>query len=282
MPEGPEVEFTRQTLKRFVGMNIKKIELTNLSQKYNKYKEKQLDFKEFSNRKLKQLERRGKFLIWIFDCQKVILNHLGMSGKWLIFQKHEYETKVTHPKVILKFEKINDVAVFDDPRNFGQFRVFDSYSAVIDYPPIKKLGPNGLEIPFPEKRFKTLLLQKKYEEKEIGQVLLDQRLLAGIGNIYKSESLALAKISPLRLVKNLSAEDIKILGQSISITLNKAVESMGSTIQSFRTPYGDEGSAQNWHKVYGRQGQKCKDCGTQIERILQNKRSTFYCKRCQI
>ena len=113
-------------------------------------------------------------------------------------------------------------------------------------------------------------------------MLLDQKLVAGIGNIYKSESLSLAKINPTRLVKTLTLEERKELGKSISIILHKAVKSMGSTFNSFRNPDGKEGSGQHWHIVYGKQDEKCKVCGDNIRRIVQNKRSTFYCPKCQI
>jgi formamidopyrimidine-DNA glycosylase len=124
--------------------------------------------------------------------------------------------------------------------------------------------------------------KRNYSNREIGSVLLDQKLVAGIGNIYKSESLALANINPTRLVRTLTNKERSRLGHAISKTLHKAVESMGSTFNSFRTPDGEAGSAQNWHQVYGKKGGKCSNCGSEIRRVVQDKRSTFYCPKCQL
>ena len=281
MPEGPEVEYTLEILREFEKKKIMSIELTNFSQKYSKYKGKQNTFNEFSGSVLKKIERQGKFLIWIFSIQSVVLNHLGMSGKWVILENKNEIFKVKHAKIIINFDKINKIAIFDDARNFGQFRIFDSYESVMKYSPIKILGLDGLAIPFPLNEFEKKLKQNKYRDKEIGKVLLDQSLVAGIGNIYKSESLSLAKLSPLRIVQNLTFNEIEKLGLSVSEVLHKAVRSMGSSIQNYRTPYGEEGTAQNWHKVYGKEGEKCEECGSKIKRIIQNKRSTFYCEKCQ-
>lgn len=281
MPEGPEVEYTLQSLKIFEGRIIKSINFTEISQKYIKYKGKQKEFTNFSNKILKSIERHGKFLVWIFETKEVILNHLGMSGKWLITAKDKI-SEIEHAKVILSFVDSAISAVFDDTRNFGQFRKFDSYEEVLKYQPIRKLGLDGLRLPFPIQEFHNTLSQSKNQNKPVGRVLLDQTVIAGIGNIYKSESLFLAKISPLRLVKNLHPDEIDRLGFAISNILQKAVKSMGSTINSYRNPYGEEGSAQKWHKVYGKKGTACFICGTPITRIVQEKRSTFYCKECQL
>jgi len=281
MPEGPEVECTRLSLKKYETKKVSNIELTKLSQKYSKYKGKQKMFEEFNGKILTKIERRGKFLIWNFNFSKVILNHLGMSGHWINLEQESIPLHITHPKIKISFENEQNIAIFEDIRNFGQFKIYDSYKEVIDYLPIRKMGPDGLELPFPKKEFEEKLKLKKYENKEIGKILLDQSLIAGIGNIYKSESLASAKISPMRLVKDLKSEEIERLGSSISTTLRKAVESMGSTIQSYRTSSGEEGSAQKWHKVYAKEGKNCENCGNKITRIIQDIRSTFYCKECQ-
>ncbi len=282
MPEGPEVECTRLSLRRFEGKKIAKIELTKLSQKYKKYKGKQKIFDEFIGRTITKIERKGKFLIWGFDFPKVILNHLGMSGHWIISEVEDVPAHIIHLKIKILFKNENMIAIFEDTRNFGQFRIYDTYQDVMNHLPIRNLGPDGLKVPFPQEAFAEKLKLKKNANKEIGRILLDQSLIAGIGNIYKSESLALAKITPLKLVKKLKPEEIERLGGSISIILRKAVKSMGSSIQSYRTSTGEEGSAQNWHKVYAKAGSNCESCGNRIIRIVQDKRSTFYCEKCQV
>jgi len=279
MPEGPEVECTKRYLQPINGKKVKTIQLTELSQKYPKYKNKQQDFEWFNGQRLIDIERKGKFLIWRFDGKKVILNHLGMSGKWILLEKDHLDL-TSHAKALIYFEKL-PYAVFDDIRNFGQFRIFESYDEVLNYNPIRKMGIDGLVKPFPMKEFLIRLNKPNYANREIGAVLVDQKLVAGVGNIYKSESLALARINPTRHVKTITKTERKKLGRAISETLWKAVDCNGSTLSTFQIPTGQEGSAQNWHNVYGKNGKLCHECGTEITRIVQNGRSTFFCAECQ-
>ncbi len=279
MPEGPEVECTRQYLQSLIGKTVKKIQLTELSQKYPKYQNRQSDFDWFKGQRVTDIERIGKFLVWHFNG-KIILNHLGMSGKWILLKKGNQKLP-SHSKALMYFEKYPQYAVFDDIRNFGQFKVFESYEKVMQHDPIRKMGIDGLAKPFPMKEFLAKINKPNYANREIGAVLVDQKLVAGVGNIYKSESLALAKINPTRLVKTLTKKERKELGLAISKTLWKAVDCNGSTFSTFQIPTGQEGSAQNWHKVYGKHGEICQNCKTEIIRIVQNGRSTFFCAECQ-
>lgn len=281
MPEGPEVECTRLSLHVVFNKKIKQILLTNLSQKYKKYRFKQKELDIFEDKKIKTIERKGKFLIWIFDFEKVILNHLGMSGKWIFV--NENEEIPSHSKVSIKFHELNQKVVFDDVRNFGQFRVFESYESILKYEPIRKMGIDGLALPFPIDKFLTKLKKSNYIYRKIGDILLDQKFVAGIGNIYRSEALFQAKINPSKLVKNLSSQERKKLGYSISNTLHKALDSQGSTfnIQPFQTPFREEGSAQQWHNVYGKQNQPCQICDTLIVAIKDKGRRVFFCPKCQ-
>ncbi len=282
MPEGPEVEHVRLSLLPIISKKVNEIKLTELSQKYQKYKNKQREFDIFRNRKVEKIERVGKFLIWVFDCKTAILNHLGMSGKWL-FIKDENISSIRHAKVMLNIEELSEKLIFDDVRNFGQFRIFESYDAIMNYKPIKSNGLDGLVIPFPQKEFLLSLDKPNYANREIGSILLDQKLVSGIGNIYKSEALYAARINPTRIVKDISVKERKKLGIEISNTLQLALAHQGSTfsIQPFQSPDGREGSAQNWHKVYGKYAKPCQECATEISRIKQNGRSTFFCSNCQ-
>jgi formamidopyrimidine-DNA glycosylase len=284
MPEGPEVENVRQELLQLVGKIINDIRLTTLSQKYPKYQGQQQNFDKFSQAMIKDILRLGKFLIWKFDnTENIILNHLGMSGKWCFCEDIENLTDtITHPKVIIKMNKPPH-AIFDDTRNFGQFKIFHSFEDVMKYPPIKTIGIDGLIIPFPLEKFIKLISNKRYEDKPIGELLLNQRIVAGIGNIYKAESLFHAKIHPLRKVTTLTISERRELGKSISFILQKALNDLGSSFDArYRLPSGSEGSAQRWHKVYQRQGEVCSVCDAIIERIVQKDRSTFYCPKCQV
>ncbi len=282
MPEGPEVECTRQALCNLEGKVVKKIVLTELSQRYNKYKNLQQNFQEFSGRTIQKIQRKGKFLVWLFNCDKVIINHLGMSGRWFLFIKDTPNIHPSHPKVIIEMSS-GEKAIFDDARNFGQFKISSSYESALNYPAIKRLGVDGLQEVFPEEEFLSRLDKTIYQNKIIGNILLNQSLVAGVGNIYKSESLFLAKINPTELVKNISTNKRKKLAHAIETTLKKAVKSNGSTfnIQPFQTPLGEQGTAQNWHNVYAKESELCNICLTPIQRIIQQKRSTFFCPTCQ-
>jgi formamidopyrimidine-DNA glycosylase len=185
-----------------------------------------------------------------------------------------------HPKVILEF--LEKKTIFDDVRNFGKFEIYSSENELLEKnESIRTLGIHGLAQPFQQKEFENLLNQKRNLEKMIGSLLLDQRLVAGVGNIYKSESLFKANLHPVRPVKSLTSQEITTLGKSISEILNFALNCGGSTIENFQSPNGSEGKAQEWHQVYGRENKNCYTCNTFIRRLIQNTRSTFFCPTCQ-
>jgi formamidopyrimidine-DNA glycosylase len=284
MPEGPEVEIVRQELSSLISGTVRSIRLTDLSQKYPKYHLKQEQFDIFAMKTIGEIARIGKFLIWRFEeVPNVILNHLGMSGRWgLVNNINRPPPTYKHLKVLVVMETPPH-AVFDDVRNFGQFKVLESIEKVNTYPPIKKMGIDGLMQPFPMGQFVVLLTQSHFLEKPIGEVLIDQRLVAGVGNIYKSEALFKAKIDPRRKIQDFSSNEQRRLGEAISHILTKALRSMGSTLdfQPYTRPKGETGEAQTWHKVYNRAGKPCFVCSTEIDRIKQNGRSTFFCPKCQ-
>ncbi len=284
MPEGPEVESVRLELRQLISKKVEKILFTSLSQKYSKYKSKQPLLDQFSGSILQDIVRFGKFLVWCFDnIEAVILNHLGMSGRWYFFTDIESLPSVAnHVKVIIQMESPPS-AIFDDTRNFGQFKVFPSLEAVKQYPSIQYLGVDGLASPFPLNEFLTRLAKKNYENKPVGEVLLNQRLVAGVGNIYKAESLFYAKIHPLRKVRTLSDTEREKLGLAIGEILQKALHDRGSTMdfQPYELPSGTTGTAQGWHRVYNREGEPCVICGNGISRMVQKDRSTYWCSHCQ-
>ncbi|MFX0086888.1 MAG: bifunctional DNA-formamidopyrimidine glycosylase/DNA-(apurinic or apyrimidinic site) lyase [Candidatus Hodarchaeota archaeon] len=283
MPEGPEVESVRQEILAIIPNKVESIQLTLLSQRYPKYQNQQSSFNSFKTTLLIDILRFGKFLVWCFEgTDKVILNHLGMTGRWCLCNdlKHQPDA-VTHPKVIIRLDKPPHL-IFDDARNFGQFKIFQTYNEAMKYPPIRSLGIDGLENPFPIELFIERLNSKRYQDKIIGELLLNQGLVAGIGNIYKAEALFQAKIHPLRKIKTLTNADKKKLGNAISEVLQKALNDLGSSIDTrYILPSGSTGNAQLWHKVYARNAKPCVFCGTEIEKITQKDRSTFFCPNCQ-
>ncbi|MHA1995087.1 MAG: bifunctional DNA-formamidopyrimidine glycosylase/DNA-(apurinic or apyrimidinic site) lyase [Candidatus Hodarchaeales archaeon] len=282
MPEGPEVESVRRELLQLINQVVEKIAFTPLSQKYTKYQGKEEEFSQFTNQKLQNVHRFNKFLVWEFDKAPVILNHLGMTGSWtMISSLEELSSKTTHPKVIVEM-RTPPHAIFDDSRNFGQFRLFSSIEAVKQYPPIKKVGIDGLAEHFPLGEFVDRLAEQRFQNRQIGDLLMDPRLVAGIGNIYKAEILFDAKIHPERTISTLSTEETTLLGKSISKILLKAFYDKGSSFDArYKLPSGESGEAQRWHKVYQRIDQPCGKCGSMIEKIIQKNRSTYYCPTCQ-
>ncbi|MHA1513842.1 MAG: bifunctional DNA-formamidopyrimidine glycosylase/DNA-(apurinic or apyrimidinic site) lyase [Candidatus Hodarchaeales archaeon] len=281
MPEGPEVEAVRQELLQLINKSVK-ITLTPLSQKYPKYQNKQEEFSKFDNQKILKIIRFNKFLVWIFEQEPVILTHLGMSGRWFVMDSlDELESKCTHPKVILQMDSPPH-AVFDDSRNFGQFRTFPSLEAVKHYRPIRTLGIDGLSETFPTDQFLDMLSEKRFQNKTLGELLMNPRLVSGIGNIYKAEILFEAKLNPERITSSLTDHEKETLGKSIPKILLKALMDKGSSFDArYVLPSGDTGQAQRWHKVYQRRDQPCTRCETPIQRIVQKQRSTYFCPDCQ-
>ena len=282
MPEGPEVESVRQELLQFIDRHVEKITLTPLSQKYPKYQGKQEEFVQFWGQKLQNIYRFNKFLVWEFENEPVILNHLGMSGCWtMINSVKELASKTTHPKVILQMNEPPH-AIFDDSRNFGQFRIFPSIDAVKLYPPIKKVGIDGLAKKFPLQEFIERITEPRFLQRQVGDLLMDSRLVAGIGNIYKAEILFESRIHPERIISTLTSEETELLGKSISKILLKAFYDKGSSFDArYKLPSGEGGQAQRWHRVYQRIDQPCEECGGTITKITQKNRSTYFCPSCQ-
>ncbi|MFX0064405.1 MAG: bifunctional DNA-formamidopyrimidine glycosylase/DNA-(apurinic or apyrimidinic site) lyase [Candidatus Hermodarchaeota archaeon] len=281
MPEGPEVELVRRGLMTLCGRRVNRISLTPLSQKYPKYAGKQAEFDSFTGQILMNIQRRGKYLLWIFE-EGAVLNHLGMSGKWLCMGCLDENPEITHPKVLVEMIEPPH-AVFDDVRNFGQFKKFPDLASLLNHKPIRSLGVDSLEDPFPMDSYLEKLGIPRLANKPIGEVLLDQRIIAGIGNIYKSESLFEAGIDPMRSVAHLTSAEKEILGKAITKVTNKALKYGGSTFgsQAYMQPNMQTGEAQKWHVVYAREGEPCERCNTPIKKQVQKDRSTFYCPSCQ-
>jgi formamidopyrimidine-DNA glycosylase len=231
----------------------------------------------------RQLTRRGKYLLFTLTgsrgtapCQ--LIGHLGMSGRMYLALKSAPLPK--HAAVVLDLGKYN--FVYEDTRYFGRF--------TLDTTGVDQLGPEALG---PEFTVKYLVEALQYSGQPIKVKLLDQTLVAGVGNIYASESLFRAGISPRQPAKTLTHAQIKLLREAIRHVLNHAVR-LGSTVKlnfnknSGRDKlfyYGSWGEANELYDerfmVYDRAGEPCRKCQTPIQRIVQAARSTFYCPQCQ-
>jgi formamidopyrimidine-DNA glycosylase len=230
------------------------------------------------------LYRRSKYILADLSSGETLLIHLGMSGRILVsgaesgqfFYNHPIPTK--HDHVVLDF-KNGARLTFNDPRRFGAMDMFATPSAM-SHPLLASLGPEPLGNHFSSQ---GLLAALKGRKAPIKSALLDQRIIAGLGNIYVCETLYRAKIHPQTLAGNVSAKQISALVLIIRTVLQAAIEAGGSSLKDFRQAYGGLGYFQHSFDVYGRENEPCHtpDCHTKVTRITQAGRSTFMCPTCQ-
>ena len=282
MPEGPEIERHRDELLILENKRLREISLTPSALKYQRYQQQQDRVGLIRGKALEKLERRGKFLIWWFESLPV-LNHLGMTGQWTVEEPAKEPSTLMpskYAKVVLDFEG-SIRAIFDDMRNFGRFQVYSSEQVLLeDVPRMKTLGINGLQEHFPQERFEQLLDLPINQNKPLGEALTSARVVAEIGNVYKSEILFVAKLNPNTTAKQLSSAEKRCLGQAISLILKRAYKTDGVTVENVQSSSG-VGQPQDVHYVYGKDGRPCSACKSTIERVVQKQRSTYYCPKCQ-
>lgn len=234
---------------------------------------------------LDRLSRRAKFLVGELSSGETLLMHLGMSGRFVIetgtWPKDYNAKNGTHnPKhdhvVFTMSGKDKPLIIYNDPRRFGFMELLKTG----DLGRIADFGPEPLSNNFNGPVLFSKLAGKKAP---IKSALLDQRIVAGLGNIYVCEALFSAHISPLRLSNTLSAEECELLSTKIKITLALAIKAGGSTLKDFAAVDGALGYFQHSFKVYDHKGDACPDetCNGTISRIKQSGRSSFYCDMCQ-
>lgn len=272
MPELPEVETIKRALeKQVVGKIIKSAE-SNFPKLVA-----QPDFRKFQarikNKKIESLSRRGKFLIFYLSGSKVLISHLRMTGHWLVGSDLKKE-KFIHLNLKLNDSKI---LAYSDIRKFGRIWLVDK-NELADFIPWSKLGPEPLSKEFTWKVFVDRLGRHKAT---IKQMLLNQEVVAGLGNIYVDEVLFKAGINPHRFAKRLTVgEKLKIF-RAIKTILALAIKHSGTTVVNFTTPEGGSGHFQKHLKVYGKKGNRCPRCKGKIKRIVVAGRGTHYCPKCQ-
>lgn len=272
MPELPEVETVRRGLNELVrGQKIVAVRL-------NYERMIQSDLADFQQSLIGQtildVKRRGKYLIFELG-EKSMVSHLRMEGKYLLFPQNEVpENKHFHAF----FDLLNDqTLVYQDVRKFGTMEVV--VTADLDaFFSRKKIGPEPTEADFDLKTFRH---QLSGSQKKIKPYLLDQSLVAGLGNIYVDEVLWLAKIHPSEIARNLSPQKVAGLRKAIISVLAEGVKRGGSTIRSYKNALGLDGTMQNYLQVYGKTGQPCQRCGKPIAKYKLAGRGTHFCPNCQ-
>ncbi|MGI9395498.1 MAG: bifunctional DNA-formamidopyrimidine glycosylase/DNA-(apurinic or apyrimidinic site) lyase [Boseongicola sp.] len=282
MPELPEVETVRRGLLPVMEGNViarAEIRRPDLRWPFPKGMANRLN-----GQRVTSLRRRSKYILVDLSSGETLIIHLGMSGRILISEErvgdfHHYQpAPEKHDHVI--FETNNGARItFNDARRFGAMDLSRT-ETVENHWLLKDLGPEPLGNAFSEDYLAQALAGRRTPMKA---VLLDQKIVAGLGNIYVCEALHRAQISPKRKAGNLSLASISKLVPVIRNVLQEAIDAGGSSLRDYRQTDGELGYFQHVFRVYDRAGQPCQttDCEAKIKRIVQSGRSTFYCPRCQ-
>lgn len=238
--------------------------------------------KEIKGRKILQARRIGKNIFIDLSGRKTLYIHLKMTGHLLIKEKNSpsqyFKEKVNqYIHHIWQLGK-NKTMEFSDVRKFAKI-VLDDTEKINNLKEIKKLGVDAMSPQFTLQKFEQILGRRKH--RPIGIVLMEQELLSGIGNIYRSEILYQAGILPQRKAETLSVKDRQGLYRAISTILKKAIKLRGTSDSDYRDTAGAPGGFQKVMQVYRQAGKKCPKCDTIVKRIILGQRSAFYCPKCQ-
>ena len=272
MPELPEVETVKRVLLPIVkGRTIKRIDVLRKTIVNN---QEDAFISYFENETFFDISRIGKFLIFHLSHNKVLISHLRMEGKYIELLENEDDTK--YSRVVFHLDN-NHKLCYDDSRSFGRMIMSDENSYLKEKE-IAKLGPE----PFNVNSVETILKQTKKMSLPIKTALLSQEIITGLGNIYVDEVLFASKIHPLTPAKMIKEKEWQTIIKESKRILNEAIEAGGSTIKSYHPGKDIDGNFQTSLKAYGKNGQKCVICHTNMRFIKVNGRGTTFCPRCQI
>lgn len=265
MPELPEVETVKRELEKTV-INKKIIDVIVNNAKVIRDPKKEKFAAGLKNAGIKKVIRRGKLLIFELSNGKALTVHLKMTGQ-LIYPGNGKISKVSFK---LSDGKLLD---FNDTRLFGELRVLDNWQ---DLKFIKELGPEPFDLSAEE--FSKILKNKKTRIKIL---IMDQKIISGIGNLYASEALFEAKIDPRRPANSLSQKEAGSLFAEIKKVLSEAIKYGGSSVDQYVRVSGKPGDYVRFHRVYDREGQACYKCKGKVKRITLGGRGTYFCPSCQ-
>ncbi len=277
MPELPEVETLRRDLeKEVVGRRVKSAEVNGM-RAIRRHPNKKHFIGKVEGRKLERVIRRGKYLL-VGMGEDTLVIHLGMSGQLL--KAGVKDPVAPHTHVSFTFTQGGQLR-FVDPRTFGEMFVIATDAIGTDLPEVSELGFDPVEDVMSWDAFGARLRARKVKLKTL---LMDQRFVAGIGNIYSDEVLWAAGLRHDRSSDSLSTQEVRRLYRSLLETLNEAIKLRGSSLadQQYRDLYGAIGAYQSEHKVYAREGEACRRCRQPIVRARWSQRSTFFCAACQV
>jgi formamidopyrimidine-DNA glycosylase len=290
MPELPEVETVRRGLQpamegaRFLRVEARRGDLRVPFP---------VDFvKRLEGKTVTGLGRRAKYLLADLSSDDVLMMHLGMSGSFHVFRDgdrntpgefhHERSRRAAHDHVVFRMSS-GATVTFNDPRRFGLMLLVPRRALDL-HPLMKASGPEPLG-----NAFDAVMLARACHGKKtsLKAALLDQRVVAGLGNIYVCEALFRARLSPRRMASTIATRDGRPneradkLVEAIKAVLNDAIRAGGSSLRDHRRPDGELGYFQHNFAVYDREGERCPGCKGRIKRIVQGGRSTFFCPQCQ-
>lgn len=267
MPELPEVETIRSQLApRLEGRALTRVEILDprLTRPYDLFEVAE----ELEGDRVLAVERRGKYLLLRLESGLALLVHLRMTGGF-------HWQPVSHERAVLELDDGSRL-VYRDVRRFGTWLVVEP-DELVPYLATKN-GPEPLGSRFTAAWLRGQLARRKAALKA---VLLDQRVVAGLGNIYADEALWRARLSPLRPANALRVDEVARLVRAIRAALRAGIERQGSTLRDYAAPDGAAGSMQEEFRVYGRDGEPCPRCRTTIVKTRVGGRGTWYCPRCQ-
>ena len=287
MPELPEVEVVKKSLEEKIkNLTIKRVFINNNKLRY---KINNREFYKIRGYKIISVERRSKYLLINLNQNLTILAHLGMTGKFFIIDNNNTKIKTSFYYSVEKNESKHDhltlylnkglKLIYNDVRKFGFLRLFKN-SSVYNCRHLKFLGPEPLT-----KKFNLSYIIKYFLNRKtsIKKVLMDQKFVSGLGNIYCNEILFLCKIIPHRIVKNINKKEIGDIIKFTKKILKKSIDQGGSSIKNFVNIEGKSGSFQQKFNVYNREKSKCNrnKCLGIIQKINISNRSSYFCSKCQ-
>ena len=276
MPELPEIETVKLGLEKTVLGSV--IISTKISRRDLRFPIEEKFEKLILNKRVLAVGRRSKYILLFLNNKTTLVLHLGMSGKINVIIKNESDYLAKkHDHIIMEFDN-GFILIYNDPRRFGFVEALEGdYN---NYWRFKHIGIEPLSKMFDGKYLCTKI---KKSSRTLKNILMDQKMLAGLGNIYVSEALWDSQIIPTRVGENMSLVDCKKLARSIKKVLGKAIKFGGTTLKDYRQIGGEVGYFQNELQVYGKEGQKCcrRKCQGTVKRAILNGRSTFYCDFCQ-
>ena len=287
MPELPEVEVVKRSLQRnILNLIIKKVKINDANLRY---KVDKIGLSKLEGKKITKIIRRSKFLI--FEIGKIyrMLVHLGMTGKFFFTDNKDnkfktsfyyilnYDKDQKHDRVVFILNKKK--LIYNDVRKFGFIKIYGS-NLITKSKHLKHLGPEPLEKNWNYSYLKKYVIGRK---RSIKNILMDQKCVSGLGNIYVNEILFLSRIKPARKATKLKNFEIKKIIKFSKQILKNSIKLGGSTIKDFSSENGKKGVFQQYFKVYGRENQECSnvDCNLRIIRTVISNRATFFCKKCQ-